>query len=60
MSAQHEEEAAYLSRVFTEQLSEQPCGLNDGVQGCAALILSITFAVTLCVDRPPASQRSVL
>lgn len=29
---------AYFSQVFTEQLSGQPCGLNDGVQGCAALV----------------------
>lgn len=29
---------AYFSQVFTEQLSGRPCGLNDGVQGCAALV----------------------
>lgn len=63
MSEQHGGEGAgrpaYFSRVFTEQLSGQPCGLNDGVQGCAVLLWNIKSARPPSVDRPPAGKRGV-
>lgn len=63
MSEQHGGEGAGRPHISAEcsqsSFPARPCGLNDGVQGCAVLLWNIKSARPPSVDRPPASKRGV-